>query len=302
MSLEAANLISASSSDPAALLHDQTLLLQALFAGGDPAPLLHSLQTGGKRGALATRGLQAYRANAGALAERALTAAYPVVSQLMGEESFAPLARYFWQHAPPQRGDVAQWGAGLADFLDVAPQLADEPFLGDVARVEWALHLAATAQDALPDAASFGLLANGDPEHSTLRLSDGVMTLASGYPVVSIIHAHLQGQPSLAQAAALLGAGVAEHALVWRRGFKPELRPVSAPEHALVQALQAGLSLDAALTKASAFSNEGPTVGDGPAFDFNGWLAQAVQTGLVTGAYGLPNEFQNLQHPKEDTP
>lgn len=284
------------------LLHDQSLLLQSLFAGGGPEQLLGRLQSGGKRAALADRGLQAYRANAGALAERALMAAYPVLTRLMGDESFAPLARYFWQHAPPQRGDVAQWGAALPDFLDASPQLASEPFLGDVARVEWALHAAATAQDATPDPASFAMLASGDPEQTTLSLSDGATTLASAYPVVSIIHAHLYGEPTLAQAVALLGAGVAEHALVWRRGFKPDVRLASAAEHVLVRGLQAGLSLDAALTTACGPESDG----DVPAFDFSDWLAQAVQTCLVTGVRPLhptPLSVHNtVQYPKEDTP
>ena len=298
MRSQAASPSQAHHADQANLLHDQSLLLQTLFAGSDAAHLLGRLQCGGQRAALAHRGLQAYRANAGALAERALMATYPVLAQLMGDESFAPLARYFWQHVPPQRGDVAQWGAGLPDFLDAAPQLANEPFLGDVARVEWALHAAATAQDAVPDPASFTLLANGDPEQTTLSLSDGVTMLASAYPVVSIMHAHLLGEPSLTQAAARLGAGVAEHALVWRRGFKPEVRLASATEHALVLALQAGLSLDAALTTAC-----GPEIGgDAPAFDFNDWLAQAVHTGLVTGAHLLHPLDHTLQHPKEDAP
>jgi hypothetical protein len=280
------------------LLHDQSLLLQSLFAGGDSAHLLARLQGGGKRAALANRGLEAYRANAGALAERALGAAYPVLAQLMGDESFAPLARYFWQHAPPQRGDVAQWGAALPDYLDASPQLVSEPFLGDVARVEWALHAAATAQDATLDAASFALLASGDPEQTTLSLSDGTTTLASAYPVVSIVHAHLHGEPTLAQAAALLGDGVGEHALVWRRGFKPDVRLATAAEHALVSALQAGLSLDAALTNACALESDG----NATAFDFNSWLAQAVQTGLVTGAHLLHPTHNTQQHSQEDTP
>ena len=42
-----------------------------------------------------SRGLAAYRANGHALAERALCAAFPVVRALVGEDSFAALARAF---------------------------------------------------------------------------------------------------------------------------------------------------------------------------------------------------------------
>lgn len=275
------------------LAQDQSQLLDALFAGTDVAGhtrLVQRLQPGEARCALAARGLLAYRANGTALAERALAASYPVLAQLIGEESFAPLARHFWRHAPPMRGDVAQWGAALADFLDAAPQLASEPFLGDVARVEWALHVAATAADSTADMASFALLASGDTDKATLTLSDGVMTLASAYPVVSLIKSHLHAEPTLTHAADLLAAGVAEHALVWRQGFKPQLRSCSAAEHALVSALQARLPLEAAL---SAIVVDGSSISAG-GFDFNGWLAHAVQSGLVTGAH-LVNSLNNTE-------
>ena len=63
------------------------------------------------------RGLKVYQTNGHMLAERALQAAYPVVVQLIGEESLAGLARAFWHAHPPQRGDLAQWGAELPEFV-----------------------------------------------------------------------------------------------------------------------------------------------------------------------------------------
>lgn len=275
----------------ATLLQEQQLLLLALLGNRDAAALWPALQTSGARQPLALRGLQAYQANGLALAERALAAAYPVLAQLLGEETFAPLARHFWARHPPQRGDLAWWGGALAEFLQAAPQLADEPFLGDVARIEWALHQAASASDVPPDWPSFSLLSGGDGAQATLTLGAGVALLASPYPVVSIVNAHLLGAPELAQAGELLSAGVGEHALVWRQGFKPRVRTSSAAEHALVSALQAGQLLAQALDAAA--DTDGATE-----FDFNGWLAGAVQTGLVTGAHLLnpacPNKYEAL--------
>jgi hypothetical protein len=70
------------------------------------------------------------------------------------------------------------------------------------------------------------------------------------------------------------------------------VRLASTTEHALVLSLQAGLSLDAALTTACALKCHG----DAPVFDFNEWLALAVQTGLVTGAHLLHPLDHALQH------
>ena len=226
------------------------------------------------------RGLQIYQANRAVLAERTLASTYPVIAQLIGVESFEPLARHFWQQHPPQRGDMGQWGAQFPEFLAAVQQLVDEPFLSDVAHVEWALHRAASAPDAVLDAASFALLALAEAAPPvSLTLSPGAMTLVSAYPVVSIINAHLQGQPTLDDAASLLRLGRGETALVWRQGFKPRTRTLSTAEHQLITAMQSGLSLDAALGQAIRVDS---------AFDFNTWLSQAVQTGLVTGATYLP--------------
>jgi hypothetical protein len=261
-------------------LSEQGALLQAVLGAGDAAALSAYLP---KEGAvpqrLSLRGLQAYRANGHALAERALVAAYPVLAELMGQENFSALARHFWTQHPPLRGDIACWGDALAGFVDAAPQLADEPYLPDVARLEWLMHLAASAVDVETDLPSFALLASSDPAPVTLVLGAGVALLASPYPVASIVNAHLLGQPSLQQAGERLREGCAEHALVWRQGFRPCMRSSTAAEHQLLGGLIAGEPLVSVLETISL-----PGDSEAPAFDFNTWLAEAVQTGLVCGA------------------
>ena len=260
---------------------EQAHVLRALLGDGDTAALLGDLAVSGgpAQQALNQRGLQAYKAHGLALAERALTAAYPVVSQLIGPENFAELARYFWRQQPPSQGDVARWGATLADFLDAAPQLAGEPFLGDVARVEWALHRAATAADSQLDLASFAQLSGEHAEQATLCLSSGAALVASNYPVVSLVNAHLLGDPPLTEAAQRLQENLPENALVWRHGFKARVRGIDAAELALVTALLTGQPLSTCLGAAATAGTHAAT-----AFDFSAWLTQAVQSGLVTGA------------------
>jgi Putative DNA-binding domain len=245
---------------------EQSNLLQALAS--------HSVSS-----TFHVRGLQVYQANRAVLAERTLASTYPVIAQLIGVESFEPLARHFWQQYPPQCGDMGQWGAELPEFLEAAPQLVDEPFLADVARLEWALHRAASALDAVLDAPSFALLAGDTAQPIGLALSPGTYVLSSAYPVVSIVNAHLLGQPTIDEAADLLREGQSEQALVWRQGFKPRVRSISPAEFSLISALEKGATLEAALDAASSIA---------PSFDFNPWLSQAVQTGLTTGAISLP--------------
>lgn len=253
------------------LAQQQQALLQALWLAR-PGDAVAALQPHVVDGPLVERGLRAYRSNGRLLAERALAAAYPVVAQLLGEDNFGPLARQLWLRDPPARGDLAQWGATLPALIEQLPELsAEEPYLADVARLEWALHLAATATDAVIDIESFGLLTHTDAGQLTLRLAPGSCCIASAWPTASLVLAHLEGTPTLAEAGERLRAATAETALVWRQGFKPRVRALAPEEEAFVAALAAGQPLAQALEAA-------------PALAFDQWLAPAVQCGLVTGA------------------
>ena len=250
-----------------ALAAQQEALLAALLAHPDEDAIeslaVHLINT-------RARGLKAYQANGHALAERALQAAYPVLTQLLGEDSLADLARAFWHAQPPVRGDLALWGDGLAGFIQASEQLAAEPYLPDVARVEWALHHSASAADQPHDPASFALLMQHDPARLQLCLAPGCAVLPSAWPVVSIVSAHLAATPSLEAAGQRLRAGVTETALVWRAGLQPRVREVVAGEADWLAALLARCSLSAALDAA-------------PALDFNAWLPLAVQSQLLLG-------------------
>jgi Putative DNA-binding domain len=262
----------------AALAHEQQQLLRALLGDRESAGLWPQLRLGSPAGsALAHRGLLAYRSHGLALAERALAAAYPVISQLVGADNFAPMARQFWRQQPPAQGDMACWGGELAGFIAAAPQLADEPFLADVARVEWALHQAATAVDSSPDLTSIALLTRHAPDALTLQLSPGTARVASAYPVVSLMKAHVDapGEPDLTHAGELLRERIGEHALIWRHGLKPQVEAINQAESAFIHALLQAQSLAQALEAAAQSAD---------AFDFSDWLARAVQGQLVTGA------------------
>jgi hypothetical protein len=221
------------------------------------------------------RGLQAYRANAAALAERALLAAYPVLQQLLGSESFAMLARDLWAAHPPERGDLAQWGGTLPAYLQSAPALADlvseHPYLPDVARLEWALHSMATAADASQDSASFALLASQPPETLQLRLAPGTQLMKSSYPTVAIWQAH-GASTDLREATRLLAEGIGQTAVIWRHGYAPRTRAVGVDEAALLRSALAKGSVGAAVAAALAVES---------AFDLGDWLTAAVQSGLL---------------------
>lgn len=253
----------------------QRLLLRALWADADPQAIGGWLRDAPAR---RTRGLQAYRAHAGALAERALAAAYPTVAQLVGDTSFAALARALWAAQPPQRGDIAQWGDALPGFIAASPQLADEPYLADSARLDWAVHQATQAADAGP-VAGLQALADTDPAQLRLRLAPGLALCRSAYPVASLWQAHRSTDADrFAGVRAALAAGRGEHALVWRHGLQVQVEALADADAHCLQALQQGASLAAALDAA------------GADFAFDRWLARALSAPWLAAVEQIAGE------------
>lgn len=247
----------------------QQMLLRTLWRDARPGVLAGWTRDG----EAFTHGLQAYRANAGALAERALAAAYPTLQQLLGDESFAALARAFWHRDAPQRGDIAHWGGALPAFIAKDEQLAGEPYLAGVAELEWAVHRAQTAADEAAGGAPLQALALADvPAARMLRVRPGTALVASAHPVVSIWHAHrAPGPDRFADARQAIAEQRAETALVWRQGWAVRVAALPAAEWAFTRAVLQAQPLGAALAVADA------------GFDLTAWLAGALQRGWLAG-------------------
>ena len=221
-------------------------------------------------------GIAAYRANAAALAPRALAAAYPTVAQLMGLAAFAVMARVHWFQHPPVRGDLACWGERLPDAIAQDPQLATETYLADVARLDWAVHRASVAVDDELPPEGLQLLGEFEPEQLHMRMRSGTAVVTSKYPIVEIWSAHQDG-PSTGQsegtsadrfaaARAALRAGRAQAAWVTRAdGSRVQVLPLDQAGARLTQALLEGHNLDIALQLG------------GEGVDFEAWLIQALR-------------------------
>lgn len=250
----------------------QQALMAALWARGDERSLPPNLLHGAER---IQRGLQAYQAHAGASAERALASTFPTVQALVGEDSFAALARAFWHAQPPSRGDLACLGDALPAFIADSEQLADVPYLADVARLDWHVAAAERAADASTEAATLSLLAEVDAAQLQLELLPGTAVLPSAHPVVSVFLAHRPGEGAAthrAQAREAIALGRGETALVWRSGWRAVVQAIGDGETRWVQSLLRGDTLAVALGEA------------GEGFAFEPWLLQALQNGWLVRA------------------
>jgi hypothetical protein len=224
----------------------QQLLVRALWRDAPSGAL-----AGWLRDRDVSPGLQAYRANGGASAERALAAAFPTVAQLVGDDSFASLARAHWQAHAPGAGDL---------------------YLADSARLDWAVHVSEQAADApdTPDGLEF--LGQHEPARLKLRLRPGTALVSSPHPIATIWHAHRSdADDRFVPVREAFAAGTGEHALVWRHGWRARVAAIADDEARFVHALLEGASLTHALRAA------------GEAFAFETWLIDTLRERRLMG-------------------
>lgn len=177
-----------------------------------------------------------YRNNVQHSLTRALAARFPVIEQLVGAEFFTAMARVFIAAAPPANPVLLRWGDRFPDFLDQFPPVGHLPWLGDVARLEFARGRAYHAADAAPVAPD--ALAVADVEPLRFVLHPSVTLYASRFSAVQIWRAHQTAAPR-----GPIGAGP-DHALVARQpDFSVVVEPVDDSTHAVLAALKAGATL-----------------------------------------------------------
>lgn len=239
---------------------------QAVF-GTPPAGLKETIRAGNLS---AERRLAIYRNNVFANLREALGAVYPVVERLVGAEFFAHAANAFIRESPSTSGDIEDYGEEFADFLAHFPEAQTLAYLPDTARLEWAYHQVFHAAEHAP--LQLEKLAGIPPEaYGQLRfeLHPASALLASAYPVQRIWETN---QPDYRgdETVDLALGGV--KLLLLRRGFKVEMRPLSAGEFALL----AGFATGRTVTEAF-----GTALEVEPGFELDAFLARHLADGTI---------------------
>ncbi|XDZ65515.1 DUF2063 domain-containing protein [Alphaproteobacteria bacterium LSUCC0684] len=161
----------------------QDSFANALSAPGAPVPL----EMRGKSAADIERRFNVYRNNIRAALTGALSDNFPVVQELVGEEFFRALAGVYIQTRMPTTPVLALYGDGFADFIDGFPPVASLPYLGDIARLEYARQEAFTAADR--DILNRQSLACSDTETLLglrLQLHPSLRLICSRFPIHAI--------------------------------------------------------------------------------------------------------------------
>jgi hypothetical protein len=194
--------------------------------------------------------LAVYRDTARSTLSQALALTYPAVRRLVGAEFFAGATQAFLSAQLPRSGCLNDYGAQFPELLTAfvlkhAPA-ADFRYLGDVARLEWAVNRALHAPDrpalalerlaSLPPSSLAGVRFEPHPSLSLLYLD---------HPADTIWRAVLDSDDAAMAAVDLHGGPV--HLLVERVGQQVRVQRLDDPAARFTQRVFAGEPLQAAL-------------------------------------------------------
>ncbi len=144
--------------------------------------------------ALQLQRFNVYRNNFIVLNCDALADMYPVIKRLLGDAAFRMLATAYVREYPPMDRTLLLYGDRFADFLDGYPELAALPYLGDVARLEYAWTDAYHAADCLPlEQHQIDGLSQYELENLRLQPHPSMHCIGSDYPLYAIWSAN-QGE------------------------------------------------------------------------------------------------------------
>ncbi len=211
-----------------------------------------------------------YRGNVRAIWRNALSGAYPVLLQLLGEDFFDFLARDYGRLYPSQSGDLNRFGAQFSEFLRATNTLDDYPYCPAVAELEWRVHCAYYARDCAPLSLARLLQEQGSAvQECRLKLHPSVSLFNSSFAAVDIWLAH-QGDEVEPLAVPLTQAS---RAVIVRPEWQVEVVSVDAAAYAALQALESGDTLGMALEAALASD---------PQFDVANQLASWFRSGFFS--------------------
>ncbi len=239
----------------------------ALRDPGAPVPAFISKTGGGE----SQRRFDVYRNNVAIGLIDAIADTYPVVHALVGEEFFKGLTRFYTRLFLPTTPVMLDYGADFPDFISTQSETETTPYLGDVARLEWAWNRAYHASDGAPVGIEIlADLAESAVENIRLRFHPSVRFLASTWPMVSIWRAHQEPDPQ-----SLLGQlpDHGERAMIVRPEMTVFVRALDSVAYDFTKALYDGESLGQA---SLLILDTGP-------LDLSGHLKALFETGAIVG-------------------
>ena len=187
-------------------------------------------------------GVAIYRRNVFGALHGALAASHPVTLRLVGEAFFREAADRFAHCVPSRSGNLHDFGGGFADFLGTYEHARHLAWLPGVARLEWAVHECAHADDgAAPDLAALARVPEARQGDIRLRLHPAARLVESRHPILAIWQANQPGRDGVPDR----DAGP-DRVLVRREGHGAHPCALEQSDWDLLAALARGATLDQA--------------------------------------------------------
>lgn len=216
----------------------QSIFVDALKQPETPVPDV----IGQKDGAPVKRRFDVYRNNVTAGMIEALRATYPAVETLVGAEFFAASAKVYLERDPPRSPLLFRHGGRFGDFIEAFPPAASTPYLGDVARLEWARLEAYHARDQTPlSIKAVERFVGGDVGKLRFEMHPSLTLITSRWPVVSLWAAST-GRGSSDD----VDIGRSERGLIVRPALAVDTRPLPEGGFVFMSALANGVTLEQA--------------------------------------------------------
>ena len=220
--------------------------------------------------ALVPERLAIYRANVAASVTKAMSAAHPVIRQVVGDEFFEALAQAYNRVHPSASGDLHDYGANFAPFLSAFPHTQGLPYLPDLARLEWAVHCAYGAEDAPPwDPKTLEAVPVERQSDIRFDWAAGSALVSSDFPIVRIWTIHQADHEGTFD----VDWSIAECAWVSRRDLRVEVSASRPGDAVFIRAMLAQSKLGAAIPAALEAD---------PQFDLGTLLQRLISSNLIT--------------------
>ena len=226
----------------------QQQLIRSLWRQTGDATLAPWVLEPSERAALA---FAAYRGNAAAVADRALAQAFPTIRQLLGDESFAILAKAYWHLMRAAAWRSCAFGRRTARVHRGRSAARRRTVSGRrcTCRLGRAQHR--TGRRCRRAAPGLQLSASHEPDQIRLVLRPGITAIRSTWPVARIRHVNRSNQADrFASVREAFDHDVAENVLVWRDGWRGVADAVNPVQLEFSQALLEGDPLAVALQRA----------------------------------------------------
>jgi hypothetical protein len=230
-----------------------------------------------EQGGFNAQGIEIYRRNLLANAQRALMITFPTIFELLDSDVSESLVSQFLRISPPNQGDWTQWGEQFPYFLSTTEVGGNYPYLADCATLDWQVHCALHGSDQVIAQTSLQVLSDSEPEQIFIEFNHNVKILKTKYPLIDIFHAHHHEEEAKRTQAlnnaknALSKAPVEQVVMIYRPEFQPKVATLTASESSLMLCLLDGNSLGQSLD----------TIKDDSDFSFEQWLVNAIERNLI---------------------